>query len=297
MKVGRSILFSYNWSNIKLYNLRHISISKSVHFLLSFLLNSPKSIKKKKRKIYLLKIPPPNETLLQGNLSSRPAKIELPLLSNRQLLLLQLTLSKIKNRTTLRPPLNSASSWKLVESWKEASNFTGVRQLGQVIIFTGSGTRPTTSKLKPFFPVPRTARSCGNPRRRTRPACKHGTLLLVSMVTYTSPPPLLARRTWHGAGDAGFHPSVRAQRRGGSRAAQTFVPVDPGRVILSLDNFFRFTDRVSIVVSVSNGKTGGEERSGFGRWFSSRFLEKLQLRNREASSVRSAEGGSVTLSW
>lgn len=63
-----------------------------------------------------------------------------------------LQLSKIKNRTTLRPPLNSASSWKLVESWKEASNFTGVRQLGQVIIFTGSGTRPTTSKLKPFFP-------------------------------------------------------------------------------------------------------------------------------------------------
>lgn len=124
-----------------------------------------------------------------------------------------------------------------------------------------------------LFPVPRTARSCGNPRRRTRPACKHGTLVLVSMVTYTSPPPqpLLARRTWHGAGDAGFHPSVRAQRRGGSRAAQTFVPVDPGRVILSFPELLFFSplnrssvDRKNVSKKRENGRRsnrrGGDSR-------------------------------------
>lgn len=55
--------------------------------------------------------------------------------------------------------------------------------------------------------------------------------------------------------DAGFHPSMRPQRRGGSRAAQTFVPVDPGRVILARprhpEAFLRqfFTDYSSVVPS------------------------------------------------
>lgn len=254
--------------------MRDISISKGILYISLdplILQNRENERRKRKEESVISKIPPPNETLLQGNLSSRPSK------------------SSRENRTPTpfepptpppthpvknqKPSVLHSSSWKLVESWKEAWNFTGVRQVGQVIIFTGSGTRPTTSKLKPFFPVPRTARSCGNPRRRTRPACKHGTLVLVSMVTYTSPPPqpLLARRTWHGAGDAGFHPSVRAQRRGGSRAAQTFVPVDPGRVILSFPELLFFSplyrssvDRKNVSKKRENGRRsnrrGGDSR-------------------------------------
>lgn len=260
--------------------MRDISISKGILYISldPFILqNRENEREKRKEESVISKIPPPNETLLQGNLSSRPSK------------------SSRENRTPTpfapptpppthpvknqKPSVLHSSSWKLVESWKEAWNFTGVRQVGQVIIFTGSGTRPTTSKLKPFFPVPRTARSCGNPRRRTRPACKHGTLVLVSMVTYTSPPPqpLLARRTWHGAGDAGFHPSVRAQRRGGSRAAQTFVPVDPGRVILSFPELLFFSplnrssvDRKNVSKKRENGRRSNR-RGGDSRPDSSKF--------------------------
>lgn len=87
----------------------------------------------------------------------------------------------------------------------------------------------------------------------------------------TPPQPLLARRTWHGAGDAGFHPSVRAQRRGGSRAAQTFVPVDPGRVILSFPELLFFpplyrssVDRKNVSKKRENGRRsnrrGGDSR-------------------------------------
>lgn len=260
--------------------MRDISISKGILYISLdplILQNRENERRKRKEESVISKIPPPNETLLQGNLSSRPSK------------------SSRENRTPTpfepptpppthpvknqKPSVLHSSSWKLVESWKEAWNFTGVRQVGQVIIFTGSGTRPTTSKLKPFFPVPRTARSCGNPRRRTRPACKHGTLVLVSMVTYTSPPPqpLLARRTWHGAGDAGFHPSVRAQRRGGSRAAQTFVPVDPGRVILSFPELLFFSplyrssvDRKNVSKKRENGRRSNR-RGGDSRPDSSKF--------------------------
>lgn len=38
--------------------------------------------------------------------------------------------------------------------------------------------------------------------------------------------------SWSAGRDAGFQSSVQPQRRGGSRAAQTFIPVDPGRVII-----------------------------------------------------------------
>lgn len=153
----------------------------------------------------------------------------------------------------------------------EASNFTGVRQLGQVIIFTGSGTRPTTSKLEPFFPVPRTARILCTSAAQDQ-ACVQTRDAGSRLHGYVHPPspsqPLLARRTWHGAGDAGFHPSVRAQRRGGSRAAQT-VSCRLTQVawsFLSLLGKFLSQIEVSIAGKGRRGRGGGSRPDWNENW-------------------------------
>lgn len=101
-------------------------------------------------------------------------------------------------------------------------------------------SRERTCPFQPALRVP--PRSCGvrgagaaNLRATLGKRCsrrRHG-YVSAACTSPDSPPQPRTRR------DAGFYPSIRPQRRGGSRAAQTFVPVDPGRVILASSRSFR----------------------------------------------------------
>lgn len=87
------------------------------------------------------------------------------------------------------------------------------------------------------------------------------------MVTYTLPLP----REWHG--DAGFHPCVRAQRRGGSRAAQTLLADRLTQVasqFLPLLANFSLADRVS-----SRRLERGEESEGGGMGWTVVLVAKI----------------------
>ena len=101
--------------------------------------------------------------------------------------------------------------------------------------------------------------------------------------------------------DAGFHPCVRPQRRGGSRAAQTFVPVDPGRVILAIlpPNplaflFFFHTDRSSVVsprTRPRNEKRESRRTPAIRRESIDAQLRENTRKIDEQIDVRVAEGG------
>lgn len=181
----------------------------------------------------------------EGIFSSRNRPAKLPLLSN---LVDSSSPIPLENEKPRNPP-SSVKSRELVEArGDEASNFTGVRQLGQVIIFTGSGTRPTTSKLEPFFPVPRTARILCTSAAQDQ-ACVQTRDAGSRLHGYVHPPLSLA--TPAGSADVARSRRCRLSSLCTGAApgrlpcgADGFVPVDPGRVILSFfSRQIPFTDR------------------------------------------------------
>lgn len=168
-------------------------------------------------------------------------------------------------------------SWSSDRARRAGSRDTTIPR---IIIFTGSGTRPTRIRLQPLSlcRARELARSCrirgaGASLRATSGRCFPSPWLRVGI-----PPPLDPLSTpvnvlWRR--DAGFQPSIRPQRRGGSRVAQTFVPVDPGRVILSRSaSFFRwfFTDQPSVVSPYVHRIINDWTRNNRG-YFSRTFLD------------------------
>lgn len=129
-----------------------------------------------------------------------------------------------------------------------------------LIIFQGSGVS-ATRRCHPYIPAcagsshargenPRGAGSGlrVTPQRRLRSPWLR--------VKFSHPVPPRHGPSRSAGRDAGFQPSVYPQRRGGSRAAQTFVPVIPGRVI-GLELSFRSFQtgyHSSLVVATSRGE-------------------------------------------